>query len=115
MTDSELQRLAHMIVLEQASNEKWMAAFAKACAGLQQSEQKLISAHKAADMLGISVWQLYRIKDDEEGKPRFSYTKGKSKSSPLKFNAATLLDEFERYLSQNKNKLIRLRPVKVAY
>lgn len=113
MTDSELQRLAHLIVLEQASNETWMLAFAKANAKLQKPEKKLISAKAAADILGISVWQLYRIKDDEDGRPRFSYTKGKSPSSPLKFNSATLVDEYERFLSSGK-KVIRLRPVKTA-
>ena len=105
MSDIELRRLAHYIVLEQASNEEWMNSFAKAQSRLMKSEKtkSLISAKKAAEMLGISVWQLYRIKDDEDGVPRFSYVKnGNSKSSTLKFNAATLMDEYERYIASNK-------------
>lgn len=113
MTDAELKRLAHLIVLEQASNEEWMMAFAKAQSKMKKPEKKLISAKKAAEILGISVWQLYRIKDDEDGRPRFSYTKGSSQSSPLKFNSATLVEEYERYLSTSK-KFIPLRPVKTA-
>ena len=103
MSDSELRRLAHYIVLEQASNEKWLAAYAKAQSKLREPEKKLISAKKAADILGISVWQMYRIKDDEDGRPQFSYTKGESQSSPLKFNSATLLDEYDRYLAKKRN------------
>ena len=64
--------------------------------------KRLVPAKKAADMLSISVWQLYRIKDDKDGRPQFSYTKGDSKSSPLKFNAVTLVDEYERYLANKR-------------
>lgn len=64
---------------------------------------RLVSPAAAAEILGISVWQLYHIKDDKEGKPRFSYVKtGKSKSSPLKFNAVTIIDEYERYLTERE-------------
>lgn len=102
MSDNELKRLAHLIVMEQAGNEQWMVAFAKAHAKLQKTERRLISAKKAAETLGISVWQLYRIKDDESGTPQFSYTKGDSQSSPLKFDASTLLADYERYLARKK-------------
>lgn len=111
MTDNEMKRLAHLIVMEQAQNEEWMLAFAQAQAKLQKTEKKLVSAKKAADMLGISVWQLYRIKDDEYGKPQFSYTKGDSQSSPLKFNAVTLIDEYEHYLAKKKVKVIQMKPM----
>ena len=94
MTDSELRRLAHYIVMEQASNEQWLTAYAKAQSKLREPQRKLISAKEAANMLGISVWRLYRIKDDENGKPQLSYIKGDSQSSPLKFNSATLIDEY---------------------
>lgn len=93
MTDGELKRLAHYIVMEQATNHEWMTAFAKVQAETRQKEQKLIRAKDAADMLGISVWQLYRIKDS------FSYTKTGSNGT-LKFNSATLLQEYEKYLCQ---------------
>lgn len=102
MTDSEMRRLAHYIVMEQASNEQWLTAYSKAQSKLREPEKRLISAKKAAEILGISVWQLYRIKDDERGVPQFSYTKGNAQSSPLKFNSATLVDEYDRYLAKQK-------------
>jgi hypothetical protein len=109
MSDNEMRQLAKMIVIEQANNEQWMMAFAKAQAKLQKKERCLVSAKKAAEMLGISVWQLYRIKDDESGRPQFSYTKGESQSSPLKFDSSVLLEEYERYLSRKKFKVVQLR------
>ncbi len=112
MSDNELRRLAHLIVLEQASNEQWMIAFAKAQSKLQKPQKKLVSAKIAADTLGISVWQLYRIKDDEDGRPQFSYTKGESQSSPLKFDASTLLEDYERYLARRKSsKVIQMKAI----
>ena len=103
MTDNELRRLAHYIVLEQANNEQWLTAYAKAQSKLRVPEKRLIGAKKAAEMLGISVTLLRRIKDDENGVPQFSYVKGGSKSSPLKFNAAKLMEEYERYVSRHGN------------
>lgn len=102
MTDSEMRRLAHYIVMEQASNEQWLTAYAKAQSKLREPQRRLVSAKEAANMLGISVWLLYRIKDDEDGKPQFSYTKGNAQSSPLKFNSATLIEEYERYLAKQQ-------------
>ena len=67
MTDLELRKLAKMIVQEQARSSEWMNAFAKAQAHNQKPAETLVSAQKAATILGISVWQLYRIKDDEDG------------------------------------------------
>lgn len=65
---------------------------------------KLVSPNKAAEILGISVWQLYRIKDNANGIPRFSYIKtGNSNSSPLKFDASKILEEYELYLSERKS------------
>lgn len=114
LTEVELRTLARMIVQEQAENEQWMMAYAKAQSKIAKPEKKLISPQKAADMIGISVWQLYRIKDDENGIPNFSYVKaGKSKSSPLKFNAATLIEEYERFLAK-KQKIVRLEPIRKA-
>ena len=110
MSDNELRRLAHLIVLEQASNEQWMIAFAKA-QSKHKTQKRLVSAKKAAETLGISVWQLYRIKDDDDGKPQFSYTKGESQSSPLKFDASTLLEEYERYLARKRNKVIQMQAI----
>lgn len=99
-----------MIVQEQARNSEWMNAFAKAQAHNQKPAETLVSAQKAATILGISVWQLYRIKDDKDGKPQFTYIKGKSQSSPLKFNSATLMEEYERYIAKKKaGKTVALR------
>ncbi|MBR5728594.1 MAG: hypothetical protein IKX61_00070 [Prevotella sp.] len=103
MTNGELERLGHYIMLEMVSSEAWMDAFARAFAKVtkgKETPKRFVSAKEAARILGISVWQLYRIKDDENGKPRFSYIKsGTEKSSTLKFNAATLVEEYERYIS----------------
>ena len=66
MSEYELKRLAKLIVIEQANNEEWMLSFARAQSKLQDHGGVMVSAKKAADMLGISVWQLYRIKDDEK-------------------------------------------------
>ena len=111
MTDNEMRRLAHLIVMEQAQNEEWMLAFAKAQAKLQKHEKRLVSAKKAAEILGISTWQLYRIKDNEDGIPQFSYTKGGSQSSPLRFDADKLLDEYERYISSKRMKVVQMKPI----
>ena len=108
MTDSEIRRLAHYIIMEQASNEQWLTAYAKAQSKLREPQPRLISAKEAANMLGISVWLLYRIKDDEDGKPQFSYTKGNAQSSPLKFNQMTIVDEYNRYLAKKKNKVVNI-------
>ena len=114
MSDNELRRLAKMIVIEQANNEQWLMNFAKAQQKMQKPEMRLVSAKKAAEMLGISVWQLYRIKDDESGRPQLSYTKGDSQSSPLKFDASTLLEDYERYLARKKLRVIQMKPVAVV-
>lgn len=99
---NELQTLSRLIVQEQANNPEWMAAYVKAQSQLQNKEERLVSAKEAAARLGISVWLLYRIKDDENGRPQFSYRKGASQSSPLRFNAATLMEEYDRYLAKNR-------------
>lgn len=108
MTDNELKRLAHFIVMEQANNEQWLDAYAKAQAKFTKPQTRLVSAKEAASMLGISVWQLYRIKDDENNVPQFSYIKGESQSSPLKFNSTTIVDEYNRYLAKKKNKVVNI-------
>ena len=100
MTDSELRRLAHLIVLEQAQNEDWFLAFLKAKAKLQQKKRRLVKLHEAASILGISKSQLYHIKDDENGRKRFSYIKqGKAKSCPILFDESRLICEYEAYLA----------------
>ena len=48
-----LKRLAHFIVLEQTSNK--------------ETPKRFVSAEEAAEILGMSVEKLYRIKDDENG------------------------------------------------
>ena len=103
MSDLELRRLAHFIVLEMASNENLIVAMAKAQKKVMKKETRLVSAKEAARIIGISVWQLYHIKDDKAGLPRFSYIKcGKGKSGTLKFNAITLVDEYARYVASLK-------------
>lgn len=102
MSEYELRRLARLIVQGLIDNDLFIAKVAKMMPErnrIHESEKRLVGAKEAAKMLGISVTLLRRIKDDENGIPQFSYVKGVSKSSPLKFNAATLMDEYERYVS----------------
>ncbi len=98
------ERDAYLIAKAFATIIKNDDDLAKRLASIMKKEpkKKLVSAKIAADTLGISVWQLYRIKDDEDGRPRFSYSKGSSQSSPLKFNAVTLIEEYERFLSTKR-------------
>ena len=96
MSEYELRRLARLIVQGLIDNDLFIAKVAKMMPKrnrIHESEKRLIGAKKAAEMLGISVTLL------RNGVPQFSYVKGGSKSSPLKFNAATLMDEYERYVS----------------
>ena len=100
MTEYELNRLAELIVEKQAASTAWMEAYADARVKAEfqcKAQPRLVSAKKAAEMLGISVGHLYHIKEN------FSYVKGESKSSPLRFNEATLQDEYTAYL-ENEGK-----------
>ena len=98
MTERDIQRLAHAIILEASMNDDLLAKIARMIQKETRKTKHLVSAKQAALMLGISVSQLYHIKDDDSGTPRFSYIKtGGQKSSTLKFNADTLAEEYERY------------------
>jgi len=95
MTEYELNRLAELIVEKQASSPEWMEAHARAMMKVmsaQQAAQRLISARQAAQQLGISIGHLYHIKE------HFTYVKGESKSSPLRFDESKLHDEYKAYL-----------------
>ena len=109
MTEYELRRLAKMIVELQSQDEAWLMAFARAQAKLRMDAPRYVSAKEAARMLGISVSRLYHIKDDEYGSPRFSYVKGGSQSSPLKFDANVLMDEYRSYLDSQKKRCVVLK------
>ena len=97
MTDTEIKKLAHYVVIEACSNEDLLRKIATMTTKAQKPQKRLVTAKRAAEILGISVWQLYRIKDN------FSYVKGGGKSSSLKFNETSLLDEYETYLMTRKN------------
>ena len=82
---------------------------------LQKSGKNLqrrnVNAKVAADMLGISVRQLRRIKDS------FSYVKtGNTQQSGIMFNANTLHEEYEAYIASkvNGNKLAQIKPINMA-
>ena len=92
MTTEELKQLAQFMVEAASANKTFMHNLARAMHDVQQ-EKRLITAKEAAQMLNISVWTLYRIM------PAFSAIKtGSSKSSTWRFNADTLLQEYENYL-----------------
>ena len=98
MSIEELDILAAKIAEHLVSNDRFVEKMAKVVGG--RPAKKLVSAKEAAAMLGISVMQLYHIKDDENGVPRFSYMKtGKTKQASLKFDSSKLMKEYERYIA----------------
>ena len=98
MSIEELDILAAKIAQHLIDNDRFMEKMAKAMS--HKPVKKLISAKEAAAMLGISAMQLYHIKDDENGVPRFSYIKaGAAKSASLKFDSSKLMEEYERYIA----------------
>lgn len=101
MTDSELRRLAYIIVEEQARNKQWMENHLQARRAASEHvcrDVQLISAREAAAMLGISYSWFRHIIYDENGNPNFTFIKGASRNSRMKFDKSKLLDEYKRYL-----------------
>lgn len=102
MTDTELRKLAHYIVQEQAASPQWMKAYCQQ-RGEDSKAKKLISVKSAAELLGVSPSWLYHHKDDEYGRPQFSYVKsGDSRSSTLKFNESTIMQEYDMLIAKRK-------------
>ncbi len=102
ISQRECDMIAMSFVRAIKTDEELLERICKIMSKGMKKAKRLVPAKKAAEMLGISVWQLYRIKDDKDGRPQFSYTKGGSQSSPIKFNAVTLIDEYERYLAHKR-------------
>lgn len=98
MSIEELDILAAKIAEHLMSDDRFVEKVAQAAG--RRPASKLVSAKDAAAMLGISVMQLYHIKDDENGMPRFSYIKaGSAKSATLKFDLSKLMKEYEQYIA----------------
>jgi len=98
MSIEEIDLLAAKIAEHLMNDDRFADKVAKAIGS--RPVKKLVSAKEAAAMLGISVMQLYHIKDDENGAPRFSYIKtGSSKQASLKFDLSKLMKEYERYIA----------------
>ena len=98
MSIEELDVLAAKIAQHLMESDGFAEMFAKAVGN--KPAKRLVSTKEAAMMLGISAMQLYHIKDDENGVPRFSYIKtGSSKQASLKFDASKLIKEYERYIA----------------
>lgn len=99
MTDQELQKLAAMIVEQQAKDKAWMQAYVAERIRQEgiDGNTNLVSAAKAAEILGISVSRLYHIKQ------HFHYVKGGSKSSPLKFDADRLKEDYLDYIKSTQH------------
>lgn len=115
LTDREIDMLAQRIVFHVKQDDELLDKIAKMVKKNEKPKKKLISLKDAADKIGISKWQLYRIKDDASGKPQFSYVKtGDSHSSPIKFNAVTIVEEYERYLASSKKKDVSTEYAKIA-
>jgi len=98
MSIEELDILAAKIAEHLMSDDRFVEKMAKAMSHKQVN--KLVSTKEAAAMLGISAMQLYHIKDDENGVPRFSYIKtGSAKQATLKFDSSKLMREYEHYIA----------------
>lgn len=112
MTDDDLKRLAHFIVMEQATNETFIKALAKATRELTQTE-RLVTLKEAADIIGKSSSWLYKNKSTD-GVRNFSYVKSDdARNSSVMFNATTLMDEYNSYVRRKKSviKQVALRKV----
>jgi len=108
MTDSELQKLAAMIVEQQSKDKAWMQAYVAERIRQEQGmdgNTNLVSAAKAAEIIGISVGHLYHIKD------HLHYVKGGSQSSPLKFDADRLKEDYLNYIKSTQRKAVFGEPV----
>lgn len=108
MTDQELQKLAAMIVEQQAKDKAWMQAYVAERIRQEQgieASTNLVSAAKAAEILGISVGHLRRIKD------HLHYVKGGSQSSPLKFDADRLKEDYLLYIKSTQRKAVFGEPI----
>ena len=108
MTDYELQKLAAMIVEQQAKDKAWMQVYVAERIRQEQgvdASTNLVSASKAAEILGISVGHLRRIKD------HLHYVKGGSQSSPLKFDADRLKEDYLLYIKSTKRKAVFGEPI----
>ena len=100
MTDYELQKLAAMIVEQLSKNKAFMQAYVAERIRQEQGidgNTNLVSAAKAAEILGISVSRLYHIKQ------HFHFVKGGSQSSPLKFDADRLKEDYLDYIKSTKH------------
>lgn len=99
MTDIELKKLAAFIVEQQSQDKAWMQAYVAERIKQEKEVAKanLVSANKAAEILGISVGHLRRIKE------HLHYVKGGSQSSPLKFDADKLKDDYLNYVESTKH------------
>lgn len=103
LTNGDCKKMMDYFIQALKQDAELQAVMANALRKSVKPCKQLISAKAAAKLAGISVWQLYRIKDDECGKPRFSYIKtGHTKSSTLRFNANTFMDEYQRYVSSRQ-------------
>ena len=100
MSDMEIRMLAKYIVAEASQDEALLDKVISAVHRVRKKEKKLITAKEAAMKLGISVWSLYRLKSYPSGEPVFSCVKtGNTKSSTLRYNANTVVEEYDRYLA----------------
>lgn len=112
MSDVELRKLAHYMVVEAREDDVLLAKVAKM---LQKhsakQDRRNVNAKVAADMLGISVRQLRRIKE------HFSYVKnGASQQAGIMFNANTLYGEYDAYIASKwkGNKSAQIKPINMA-
>lgn len=97
-----------MIVEQQSKDKAWMQAYVAEHIRQEQGidgNTNLVSAAKAAEILGISVSRLYHIKNN------FHYVKGGSQSSPLKFDADRLKEDYLLYIKSTQRKAVFGEPI----
>lgn len=114
LTDRDCKRIVECLCEALKTDTQLQDVMANAMLRVSEPKRRLIKLAEAAALLGISTSQLYHIKDDADGRKRFSYVKqGKARSCPVLFDESKLIEEYERYLAE-KNAVIPVNFKKVV-
>lgn len=98
MTDVEIRMLAKYIVEESNSDGAVLDKIISVVVTGDKSERRLVSAKKAAEILGISTSLLYKTKCYPDGRPILTCMKlGSNKSNILRYDANKIVLEWEAY------------------
>lgn len=101
LTDRDCKMIVECLCEALKHDTELQDVMAKAMIRVTKPKRRLVKLSEAAQLLGISKSQLYHIKDDADGRKRFSYVKqGKSKSCPVLFDESKLIEEYQRFLAE---------------